>query len=294
MESGGSKIAIIGGHSAVARRLRLGPCPRATYFVRRSGRPDERRVESYRDIGPRDLAGFEAVINCAGATGGSTDDLEQANVTLPQALAEACREAGVGRLVHMSSFSVFGHAERISETSVPNPISAYGKSKLRGDERMLAAAAGGGLEAIVVRLPAIIEPTASRGKTAKLVTAWCRVGAIPAPKGDIQRSMISTATTARVLARLAGEGGAPIVLAADPEPFGYAAAATAIAEGAGRAVRVLWLPEWTFRPLRAVAPSLGYSLFADSLLDPGSNVAFAEPSDLYPSIAALAAKVVER
>lgn len=288
MVSQDRKIAIIGGHSAIARRLRSGPCHGATAFVRRPEQASERVVEDYGDVGGRDLEGFDVVINCAGISRGTVDELDRANVRLPRNLAAACRSAEVRLLIHISSFSVYGYAEAIDMFSEPSPVSAYGRSKIRGDEAMSSAA--GSLNTIAVRLPAVIEPLALRGRMAKLVDAWCRIGAVPAPKGDISRSMISAAMAANVLARLAVEGGAPVVLAGDRDPFTYARAATAISEGARRAMRVIWLQKWAFAPLRSWVPSFGYSMFADSVLDPGSNAARDEPSDMYHSLTALAAR----
>lgn len=287
-------IAIIGGHSAVAQRLRSGPALGATAFVRRDPAAGERLVADYRGIVADDLRGFDAVINCAGATSGTVDELRRANVELPLALAKACGDAGVRRLVHLSSFSTYGRASGIHQDVPPAPISAYGKTKLEGDEALLASANKDRLDVIVARFPAILEPARVVGKTANLVRLWCRLGAIPAPRGDVRRSMISATMASRILTKLARNGGRAITLAADPQPFSYRQALGAISEGAGRGLGIVWLPQLAFDPLRVLAPSLRSSMFTDSLLDARSNAASDEPSDLYHALRDLAGRIAKR
>jgi nucleoside-diphosphate-sugar epimerase len=284
-----SKIGIVGGHSAIARQLRTSHLPDALSFIRGSAAPGEREVSSYQAIGAADLRGLEAVINCAGAVRGPRQTLEPANVELPRRLAEACSAAGVSRLVHISSFSVYGDAAEIDAGTRPDPSSDYGRSKLAGDEALMRSA-GSGLEAIVVRFPAIVDPTRRSGKTAQLIALWARMGILPVPAGDVRRSMISSALAAKALADIALGGGPRLTLAADPEPFSYAGAAAAIRAVRGRPVHRLRLPSMAFAPLRLFAPALATSLLGKSVLEPGSNFAALYPSDLFSTLGALALK----
>ncbi len=68
------------------------------------------------------------------------DVAQRVNGEGPGLLAEACRSAGV-KLVHVSTDYVFdGQAERpYREDDPPAPQSAYGRSKLEGERRVLAA-----------------------------------------------------------------------------------------------------------------------------------------------------------
>jgi UDP-glucose 4-epimerase len=259
-------------------------------FVRQSAGASERQVADYADIGPVELAGFDVVINCAGAVAGSSAELDRANVDLPRSLARACCEAGVEALIHVSSFAVYGDARTISSTSPPNPRSEYGRSKLRGDEALLELTDGTGPTVILVRLPAIVDPAKPDGKVARLVRAWRGVGIMPMPLGDIRRSMISARLASRVLSAVSVGAASQVLLAADPEPFSYGRAAEAIGKAAGARVRTLPLPGAALIPLRILAPSLYSSLYGDSVLEPSSNVAAGWDSDLYETIEALAAE----
>lgn len=71
------------------------------------------------------------------------------NAEAPGLLARACHERGVA-LVHVSTDYVFRGASRsqgLDEDDAPDPISVYGRTKLEGEQRVLAEAPG----ALVVR-----------------------------------------------------------------------------------------------------------------------------------------------
>lgn len=82
------------------------------------------------------------VINCAAYTNvdGAESDYEKAeeiNGKAPGFIAAACKEVGA-IMVHYSSGMVFDglDAEGYNEDAVPNPINAYGQSKLLGEQEV--------------------------------------------------------------------------------------------------------------------------------------------------------------
>lgn len=90
---------------------------------------------------------FDVLINCAANT--NVDRCEQEpqeafmlNADAPRLLAEICAEKNA-RLVHFSTDYVFDGAktEPYTEEDVADPISVYGRSKLEGERRVLAASA---------------------------------------------------------------------------------------------------------------------------------------------------------
>ncbi|MDE1468267.1 NAD-dependent epimerase/dehydratase family protein [Aurantiacibacter sp. D1-12] len=282
----GRDIAIVGGSSAIARLLVQKHFPEATLFVRKSSGNNERIVARYQQVSAQDLEGFAVVINCAGAVDAPEDDLNDANVELPRRLSLACGKAGVDRLVHISSFSVYGFQKRIGAATAPQPRSAYGLSKLRGDEAMLEAAAGG-LKCVSLRLPAILDPLKGGRKVEKLLNTWRRLGWWPVPMDDISRSMISTELAADAIALLAANDDGGIRFAADPQPFTYALAARAIEEGSGKPVRSLAVPKWASACIGKVSPGAYANLFEDSLLDPEDNLLRQHHSDLFSTLGAI-------
>ena len=96
---------------------------------------------------------FDLAINCIALASheGCEEDVEKAfavNAEFPGKLAAACAQAGA-RLIHISTDAVFDgpHSEPFTELDVPLPLSAYGRSKLEGENQVL----GEQPDALVVR-----------------------------------------------------------------------------------------------------------------------------------------------
>lgn len=92
-----------------------------------------------RDIETQDLIGFDAVVHLAEL---SNDPLGQNDPELTfeinnrgtVKLAEAAKAAGVKRFVYFSSCSIYGASENVSDESTnPNPLTAYAKSKVMNE-----------------------------------------------------------------------------------------------------------------------------------------------------------------
>ena len=93
---------------------------------------------------PKDLArlmpGHDAVVNLVAVLHGNEDRFEQVHVTLPGLIADAMRQAGVQRLVHVSALG-----------ADPQGPSMYQRSKARGETVLQ----GAGLQLTVLR-PSVI------------------------------------------------------------------------------------------------------------------------------------------
>ena len=95
------------------------------------------------------VAGQDAVINLVAILHGSAADFERVHVALPRRLAQACRQAGVRRLVHVSALG--------ADPAGPLAPSNYLRSKSAGE----AVLAAGGLDVTVLR-PSVIFGTDDR------------------------------------------------------------------------------------------------------------------------------------
>ncbi|GHF05457.1 NAD-dependent epimerase/dehydratase family protein [Streptomyces morookaense] len=94
----------------------------------------------------------DAVVNCAGAVGGSAVELTAVNALGPAALCAALHKAAPrARLVHLGSAAEYGPADGqrpAVESGPARPLGLYGASKLAGT----LAVTGSGLDAVVLRV----------------------------------------------------------------------------------------------------------------------------------------------
>lgn len=89
----------------------------------------------------------DAIIHTAAANPGPNADFHGANAVAARHVARTAASAGA-RLVHVSTDVIFdGERGNYTEDDLPNPITAYGRSKARAEEAVIAS----GAEAIIVR-----------------------------------------------------------------------------------------------------------------------------------------------
>ncbi|MEC7763663.1 MAG: SDR family oxidoreductase [Pseudomonadota bacterium] len=107
------------------------------------------RRQDFRSIPESDLEGFDGVVHLAALSNDPLSNLDPAlthevNHREAALFAQKVRSAGVPRFVFSSTCSVYGRQgdEMIDESATPNPVTAYGVSKLRaeGDIAALATA----------------------------------------------------------------------------------------------------------------------------------------------------------
>jgi len=80
--------------------------------------------------------------------------LFQQNLENTRLLAEAARDAGVHRIIYLSSTSVYGPPPSVSpcnELTQPDPRGPYGRSKLEAEQLLLAMHQRGEIEPIILR-----------------------------------------------------------------------------------------------------------------------------------------------
>ena len=123
----------------------------------------------------------EAVVNCAGATTGSTDTLAAANITAVHALVTAMIQARcAARLVQIGSAAEYGRTEEgvpVAESAAARPASVYGVTKLAGT-RLVELARTAGLDSVVLRVFNVVGAGApADGLPGRAAMLLCRAAA---------------------------------------------------------------------------------------------------------------------
>ncbi|MEU4041038.1 NAD-dependent epimerase/dehydratase family protein [Streptomyces antibioticus] len=165
----------LGAH--VAERLRVLPGARVLGAGRSAGAAFPVDLATAR---PEELAKTlaaaapDAVVNCAGATGGDAVTLAEVNARGPAVLCEALLEAAPGaRLVHLGSAAEYGPGARgtlVTESAATSPAGPYGATKLAGT----AAVTASGLDAVVLRVGNPVGPGAPAAGLPGRLTALLR------------------------------------------------------------------------------------------------------------------------
>ena len=194
---------------------------RAGHDVLRGGRqaqePGGERWIGYGDVGPATrwdsaLAGVDVVVHLAGlahlpdaAAATAADTFARVNAEGTGRLASAAVGAGVRRLILVSSALVHGEASPgrpFSEDDAPAPASAYARSKLDSERRLMAAARGSTLQWVILR-PPMVYGAGAGGNFRRLVglvrtRSPLPLGAATAPKTFIGIDNLADAVVACV------------------------------------------------------------------------------------------------
>lgn len=266
------KVAVIGANSNLGRRIVLALGASAVPIAR-SSLPSGYRVTTilvsdYTKIPGKAFDGCASIINCVGITSGTREMLARVNVDVSLEAARAAEQSGISRLVHISSFSVYGRAEHIDRTTLEAPLDAYGESKLQADQALLSSTE---LDVAILRLPAIIGQSIP-SKIAQLVSIWRKLRVLPVAR-DAERSMISidaAAAAACVLARAEGPVGGKW-LVADPSPVNLRRLARRTETKRQNRLRALVLPDLVTNGLRGMLPGVFDKIYGSSVLAAEAN-----------------------
>ncbi len=216
------------------------------------------------------LSGVEAVVHLAARVhvlheGGEALPLyDEVNRWGTLNLAMQAAEAGVRRLVFLSSVKVLGEEGIFTDASLPAPRDAYGWSKWEAEKALHTVAQNTGLEVVILRPPLIHGPGV--GANMARLLAWVKRG-LPLPLGAVnnRRSLLGVTNLAdaihAVLTHPAAAGKTWLV--SDGEAVSTAQLIRLLAEVSGSRARLMPVPpSW----LRLAGNLLGRGAEVERLL----------------------------
>ncbi len=176
----------------------------------------------------------------------SAADFERVNGACTFTLARLAREAGVKRMVYVSSLAVSGPTvpgRPLEEADRDRPVTPYGRSKQAGEQAVRAS----GVAFTIVRPPAVYGP---RDRELLRVFRMARRGLAPLlGDGSQELSFVHAADLARAL-MAAGDSAhtqGRTYHAAHPETLTQRAFVQAVGAAQGRSVRTIPLPKLVVR-----------------------------------------------
>ncbi|MDD5087729.1 MAG: NAD-dependent epimerase/dehydratase family protein [bacterium] len=199
-------------------------------------------VEDDSDSLMKHLDGCDVVVHCAGLTKARCEsEYFRLNADAAGNLARAARNAGVARFIYCSSQAAAGpsYADRaVHETDLPRPITAYGRSKLAGENAVREMS--GGMPWIILRPPTVIGPRDRQ--LLPLFRAITRFGIYPEIGGEELRYSfvgVHDLTRAMLMAAEVNSGWNEIYFVANDTSLSWRETALRIAALASRRVRSL-------------------------------------------------------
>ncbi len=124
----------------------------------------------------RQLCGVDVIVNAAGLArpeSAAVEALYGANAALPGVLAQAAADAGVRRMVHVSSAAVQGRRDPLDESTEVAPTTPYARSKALGEALLLERQ---------VRTPqqvALYRPTSVQGADRPMTRKLVKLASLP-------------------------------------------------------------------------------------------------------------------
>ncbi len=121
------------------------------------------------------------------------EEFRRTNVAGTENLARQAAQAGVKRLVYVSSIKVNGETtsegEKFSESDVPDPHDHYGISKMEAEQALHLVAKETGLEVVIVR-PPLVYGAGVKGNFAQMLKVLARGIPLPLASVNNRRSLV--------------------------------------------------------------------------------------------------------
>ncbi|MDH4944063.1 NAD-dependent epimerase/dehydratase family protein [Sulfurimonas sp. C5] len=169
-----------------------------------------------------DLNGIDVILHCAALVHQkveySYEKYYEINVAYPVKLAELAKQRGVRHFIFISTIAVYGEeAQLITENTLCNPVTNYGKSKLEA-EKQLFALENHEFKVSVIRAPMVYGKNAP-GNIESLVRIVKQFSVLPLGKIQNKRSFVYVGNLCYLINEVIRQEKTGLFLASDDEPI---------------------------------------------------------------------------
>lgn len=226
------------------------------------------------DINFFDCADIDVVFHLSALVhqmGGATvEEYERVNVTQTLALAKTAKESGVKQFVFMSTVAVYGiEAGVIYENSNCNPITDYGKSKLKAEEKLLEFE-DDSFKISIIR-PPIVNGYNAPGNMKSLINLVNKVQVLPFAEIYNKRSMIHVGNLCHLVDVMIEKNQYGVLLACSDELLSTTRLIELIASNLDKKVYLIKIPFFESL-LRLVKPSFHKRLYGSLEVDSSETI----------------------
>jgi len=204
------------------------------------------------------LADTDVVVNAAGFAAPHSTDWEtlfSSNSVLPAVVGALAAQAGVSRLIHISTAAVQGRRDPLDETATTQPFSAYSRSKAFGEHALQSS------ELLRPGMVTIYRPTSVQGVNRPTTRALVRFASrrfVPiAGAGNARVPVCTTSSLASAVIHLISRRASPPIVLQPWEGM----TTRSLLEALGRDPTFIPIPEtgvrWVVSRAAAVGDALG-------------------------------------
>lgn len=191
-----------------------------------------------------DFSQYDAVLHTAGIahmkeTRNNVGLYYEINRDLTVELAQKAKKSGVRQFIFLSSVSVYGMDEGIiTQETIPNPVSSYGKSKLQAEEGLLPLQTDD--FTVCILRPPMVYGNGCKGNY-RMLEKIARLSPI-FPDYQNRRSMVSVETLCRSIKNLIDQSACGIFFPQEENYICTSEMVQEIAVGMGKKIRLVrWL-----------------------------------------------------
>ena len=191
--------------------------------------------------------------------GASEKEYEHVNVIQTLDLAKKAKASGVSHFIFMSTVAVYGvETGVIKKDTKCNPITDYGKSKLKAEQELLKLE-DDNFKISIVR-PPIVNGHNAPGNMKSLISLVDKVPILPFGNIQNKRSMVYVGNLCHLIDEIMVQEKAGIFLASDDEPLSTTRLIELIANGLDKKVYLIKIPFFESL-LKLVKPSFHKRLY---------------------------------